>query len=182
MVCSLYCESVSLRRENLNDWVKIKTKKSKLLMIILTPALNMKIFVPLNMMLTIRMQDQSLLVTMICNNYLLSCEINELLTFHLYKSNHTYVWPMCYLSVILLFPAKQRFISSTGIIEDSSLHTLAQESSFQSQNWHFFILYVTQLFIVNAAMCRSSTFVFPILGTNIWCQKKIDSLFVLTLK
>ena len=107
-------------------------------MIILTPALKMKIFLPLNTMLTIRMQDQSLLVTMICNNYLLSCEINELLTFHLYKSNHTYVWPMCYLSVILLFPAKQRFISSTGIIEDSSLHTLAQESSFQSQNWHFF--------------------------------------------
>ena len=27
MVCSLYCESVSLRRENLNDWVKIKTNK-----------------------------------------------------------------------------------------------------------------------------------------------------------
>ena len=35
----------------------------------------------------------------------------------------------------------------------------------------FFIFYVTQLFSVNATMCRSSNFVFPTLGTNIWSQR-----------
>ena len=126
-----------------------------LLMMILTPALNMKIFLPLSRM----MQDQNLLVTMIYNNYLSFCEINEVLTFHLYKSKHTYVWPMCYLSVILLFSPKQKIcIKYRNNGSSSFSHTfncLAQESTFQSQNWHFLSFMVLN-FLVWMLQCAEA--------------------------
>ena len=114
-----------------------------LLMMILMPALNMKIFLPLSRM----MQDQNLLVTMICNNYLSFCEINEVLTFHLYKSKHTYVWPMCYLSVILLFPPKQKY-RNNGSSSFSHSIVWPKKVHFKAKIDIFFIFYVTQLFSI----------------------------------
>ena len=146
-------------------------------MIILTPALNMKIFLLLNM--TIRMPDQNLLVTMICNNYLSFCEINEVLTFHLYKSKHTYVWPMYYLSVILLFPAKKRFVPSTGIMGVLLSHTIVWPRTYISKPKLTFFFYFVCYFFVWVLQCVCVSYTWDkYLGSKRVCREVTDQLFI----